>query len=153
MFPSADTSPCSPLPSSGYRGRPSSLFSSREPCGSPPSQVVWGRKTAHHPSRPPPVSLGSRYLPYGAEVGSSPGFTGNPFGSMPRAGDSGDPESSSHIGRPGAAFRQANGVGIRNDETFSELVLHGLLPRCVRFVTRQSPGEWQHSLPACPLRL
>jgi hypothetical protein len=29
--------------------------------------------------------------------------------------------------------------------------LHGLLPCCVRFVTHQSPGEWQHSLLACLL--
>jgi len=60
---------------------------------------------------------------------------------MPRAGDSGDPESSSHVGRPGAAFRQANGVGIRNDETFSELNLHGLLPRCVRFAPASHPAN------------
>src|SRR5260370_2301410 len=46
MFPSADTSACSPLPSSGFRGRPL-----REPCGSPPSQVLWVRKTAR-PSFP-----------------------------------------------------------------------------------------------------
>jgi hypothetical protein len=35
----------------------------------------------------------------------------------------------------------------------SELNLHGLLPCCVRFGTHQSPGEWQHSLPACSLAL
>ena len=50
MFPSTNTSPCSPLPSSGYRGR-----SFRKPCGSPPSLVLWGRKTARHLSATPPV--------------------------------------------------------------------------------------------------
>jgi len=45
MFPSTDTSPCSPLPSSGYRGR-----SFRKPCGSPPSQVHMGVRLLLHPS-------------------------------------------------------------------------------------------------------
>ena len=44
MWPCVDTSTCSPLPSSGYRGRPL-----REPCGFPPSQVLWARKTARLP--------------------------------------------------------------------------------------------------------
>src|ERR1700758_5581670 len=39
-----DASPCSPLPSSGYRGRPF-----REPCGSPPSTVLWVHTTARLP--------------------------------------------------------------------------------------------------------
>jgi hypothetical protein len=39
-----DASTCSPLPSSGYRGRPF-----REPCGFPPSAVLWGRTTARLP--------------------------------------------------------------------------------------------------------
>ena len=52
-----DTSTCSSLPSSGYRGRPL-----REPCGSPPSSVLWNRKTARLPVPAPPVSLGRRRL-------------------------------------------------------------------------------------------
>jgi MFS family permease len=40
-----DAFTCSPLPSSGYRGRPL-----REPCGSPPSSVLWARKTARLPN-------------------------------------------------------------------------------------------------------
>src|ERR1039457_1165104 len=52
-----DTSTCSSLPSSGYRGRPL-----REPCGSPPSQVLLNRKTAPLPLPAPPVSLGGRRL-------------------------------------------------------------------------------------------
>ena len=122
-----DTSPCSSLPSSGCRGRPS-----REPCGSPPSSVLWTRKTARLSVPAPPVSLGSRRLsvrvirfsrgsprppetgclgvgrhlsPDCGETASSPGFTGSPLVSMPRARDSGDPGSTSHGGGPDAAFR------------------------------------------------
>src|SRR5215813_8655762 len=40
-FLSADSYACFPLPSSGFRGRPFPV-----PCGSPPSPVLWGRKTA-----------------------------------------------------------------------------------------------------------
>src|SRR5271169_6690747 len=57
MWRCADTSTCSSLPSSGYRGRPL-----REPCGSPPSSVVWIRKTARLLVPAPPVSLGNRRL-------------------------------------------------------------------------------------------
>src|SRR5215470_18050646 len=39
-----DASTCSPLPSNGYRGRPF-----REPCGSPPSSVLWVHTTARLP--------------------------------------------------------------------------------------------------------
>src|SRR6266705_792030 len=45
---SADAYVCSPLPSGGFRGR---LF--REPCGSPPSPVLWGHKTARPSFRAP----------------------------------------------------------------------------------------------------
>jgi hypothetical protein len=44
MWRCADASTCSPLPSSGSRGRPL-----REPCGSPPLSVLWVRKTARLP--------------------------------------------------------------------------------------------------------
>src|SRR6266705_2437121 len=47
---SADAYVCSPLPSGGFRGR---LF--REPCGSPPSPVLWGHKTARPSFRAPLV--------------------------------------------------------------------------------------------------
>ncbi len=56
----------------------------RKPCGSPPSQVLRGRKTA------PPSVLSRLRSPLAAvlpllraEMGSSPGFMGNPFGNMP----------------------------------------------------------------------
>ncbi len=62
----------------------------------PPDQraarrALWGRKTAR------PSILGRLRSPLAAvlpllraEMGSSPGFIGNPFGNMPRASDSGD---------------------------------------------------------------
>ncbi|MCK7536740.1 MAG: hypothetical protein MZV63_40140 [Marinilabiliales bacterium] len=46
-----------------------------------------------------------------------------------------------------------NGVGIAMNQTISELNPRGLLHSLCTLRTRQSPGEWQHSLPACPLRL
>jgi len=60
---------------------------------------------------------------------------------MPRARDSGDPGPTSHSGCPDTAFRQANSVGIRNEETISELNPHGLLPYCVRFAPASHPAN------------
>ena len=146
-FLSPDTCTCSPLPSSGFRGR-----SFRKPCGSPPSSVLRGRKTTH-----PSVSgrlrspLASALPLSRAEVASSPGFMGNPFGSMPRARDSGDPGATLHSGRPDAAFRLVNGVGVTTCR-ISELNLHGLLPRCVRFAPTSRPVNGNtHYRPACLL--
>ena len=153
------SSTCSSLPSSGYRGRPL-----REPCGSPPSPVLWNRKTARLPFPAPPVSLGDRFsslrvirfpgealVPQGTwffglgkpaqlsgEAGSSPGFTGNPLISMPRASDSGDPGHPRLPALPDAAFRAANGVGIAM-RSISELNPRGLLTRCVRFAPASRP--------------
>jgi len=147
MFPSADTSACSPLPSSGHRGR-----SLRKPCGSPPSQVLRGRKTAR-PSFPVASGLPWQSVPpmVRRRWGSSPGFLGNPFGSMPRARDSGDPGATLHSGRPDAAFRLVNGVSVTTCR-ISELNLHGLLPRCVRFAPTSRPVNGNtHYRPACSL--
>ena len=82
--------------------------------------------------------------------GSSPGFLGNPFGSMPRARDSGDPGATSHIGRPDAAFRLVNGVGIATSRVFGAESSRPASLLCT-LRTHQSPGEWQHSLPVCLL--
>src|SRR6516162_3872387 len=84
-----------------------------------------------YPSLPPLVSLGCRYsssrvclLPWDAlvslgtwfdsgwaepapssgEVESSPGFTGSPLESMPRARDSGDPKATSRYRLPGCCL-------------------------------------------------
>lgn len=82
--------------------------------------------------------------------GSSPGFLGNPFGSMPRARDSGDPGATSHIGRPDAAFRLVNSVGIATSRVFGAESSRPASLLCT-LRTHQSPSEWQHSLPACLL--
>ena len=74
------------------------------------------------------------------EAGSSPGFTGNPLVSMPRASDSGDPGHASRNGVPDAAFRAANGVGIAM-RSISELNPHGLLTHCVRFAPASHPAN------------
>jgi hypothetical protein len=170
-----DTSTCSPRPSSGYRGRPL-----REPCGSPPSSVPWAHKTARLPvaatsgfpwqqvsrvegcslpverpscSRDPVrFGLGGTHAHRSREVGSSPGFTGNPLESMPRARDSGDPAATSHSGCADTALRLVNSVGIaKRTDVGAESSWPAFLLCTLR--TRQSPGKWQHSLPACPLRL
>ena len=172
MWCCADTSTCSSLSSSGCRGRPL-----REPCGSPPSSVVWIRKTARLPVPAPPVALGRRRLrsrvirfsrgqplaprrpgvfglgatrcPDHGEAGSSPGFTGNPLVSMPRASDSGDPGHASRNGVPDTAFRAANGVGIAM-RSISELNPRGLLTRCVRFAPASHPTNGNtRCRPAC----
>src|SRR6201981_3202617 len=84
--------------------------------------------------------------------GSSPGFLGNPFGSMPRARDSGDPGATSHIGRPDAAFRLVTVVGIATSRVFGAESSRPASLLCT-LRTHQSPGEWQHSLPVCLLAL
>jgi hypothetical protein len=140
MFPSADTSACFlvfPLPSSGCRGR-----SSRKPCGSPPSQVLRGRKTAR-PSFPVASGFPWRSVPpvVWRRCRSSPGFLGNPFRSMPRARDSGDPARPRIIGRPVVRVQPSAllTASASQPAEFSELNLHGLLPCCVRFAPTSRP--------------
>jgi hypothetical protein len=166
MFPSVDTSVCFPLPSSG------SLFRARwRRRSSPPSPVLWGRKTPLRPSRqssvsldwtvPPPnasfAPLAGAFVPAGGlvrcgrvdhacslleETMRSPRFLGNPLESVPWSGDSGGSYGNlAYIGCPDAAFGQANNLGSRNGETISELATHGLLPCCLRFAPRVAPGK------------
>jgi hypothetical protein len=73
-----------------------------------------------------------------SKAGSSPGFTGSPFVSMPRASDSRDPGHTSHTGALGTAFRRLNNVGIAM-RSISELNRHGLLTHCVRFAPASHP--------------
>ena len=148
MFPSADMSACSPLPSSGFRGRPL-----REPCGSPPSQVLWVRKTAR-PSFPfasgfpwptvPPMLRRRR----GALLGSWE----IPLEACPELGTPATPAQPRIIGRPDAAFRLVNSVGIATRRVFGAESSRPASLLCT-LRTHQSPGEWQHSLPACVLAL
>src|SRR5215471_3042825 len=72
------------------------------------------------------------------EAGSSPGFTGSPLISMPRASDSGDSERTSHSSAPDTAFHLRYGVGI-TIRPISELFPRGLLTRCVRFAPASRP--------------
>ena len=72
-------------------------------------------------------------------MGSSPGFLGNPFGSMPRARDSGDPGATSHY-RSSEMLPSASLTASASQRAeFSELNLHGLLPCCVRFAPTSHP--------------
>jgi hypothetical protein len=84
--------------------------------------------------------LGATRCPDHGEAGSSPGFTGNPLVSMPRASDSGDSGHASHNGVPDTAFRTENGVGIAM-RSISELNPHGLLTHCVRFAPASHPAN------------
>jgi len=146
MFPSADTSACSPLPSSGCRGR-----SLRKPCGSPLSQVLRGRKTAR-PSFPVTSGFPWRSVPpmmrrrWGALLGSWE----IPLEACPELGTPATPARPRIIGRPSAAFRIVNGVGIATSRVFGAESSRPASLLCT-LRTHQSPGEWQHSLPACLL--
>ena len=136
-FLSPDTCTCSPLPSSGSRGR--SLRSPAVPhlhryCG-------FVRLLVHIRVRLwSPLAIAFTALVSG-EMASSPGFLGNPFGNMPRASDSGDfgpPFAIAVV--PDTAFRHFNDVGIATI-VISELNLHGLLPCCVRFAPTSRPAN------------
>jgi hypothetical protein len=97
-----------------------------------------------HP-RSPLVSLGGRYL-FAEEMGSSLGFLGNPFGSMPGARDSGGHWSVLALAvvhvqpsaRITASASDDNDFGAESSRPAPLLCT----PR-----THQSPGKWQHSLP------
>ena len=125
------------------------------PCGSPAVPHLHGYygvvRLLIHLSRSPPVSLGWPVPPvvrrrWGALLGSWE----IPLEACPELGTPAIPARPRIIGPPDAAFRLVNSVGIATSR-FSELNLRGLLPCCVCFGTHQSPGEWQHSLPACLL--
>jgi len=95
-----DASTCSPLPSSGYRGRPL-----REPCGSPPSTVLLGRKTARLP-----VAAASG-LPW-QQVSARRGFVRFPWGGPSSPGT----WSSSGWARPTPTLRQRQGALLGSQE-------------------------------------
>jgi hypothetical protein len=175
MLLSTDTSACSPLPSSGSRGRPSP-----EPCASPPSSVLWVRKIAPDPSPTPPVSLGRRVprrwmpcsLPGRRILPSRTRFVGTGEPPLFRAGRSGALPGSWEIpvtacpgletpavqeqaranACPDAAFRYADGVGTTTMNDF------GADPRsppsrCVRFAlpVARSGATLATGLPATAL--
>ena len=79
------------------------------------------------------------------------GSWGIPLEACPELGTPATPARPCNSGRPDAAFRLVNGVGIATSR-ISELNLHGLLPCCVRFAPTSRPvnGNTRY-WPACPL--
>ena len=79
------------------------------------------------------------------------GSWGIPLEACPELVTPATPARPRIIGRPDAAFRLVNSVGIAISR-FSELNLHGLLPCCVRFAPTSRPvnGNTRYR-PACPL--
>ena len=147
-FLSSDTCTCSPLPSSGFRGR-----SLRKPCGSPPSQVLRGHKTAR-PSFPVASGFPWQSVPpmVRRRWRALLGFWEIPLEACPELGTPATPARPRIIGRPSAAFRLVNGVGIATSRVFGAESSRPASLLCT-LRTHQSPGEWQHSLPACLLAL
>jgi hypothetical protein len=146
MFPSPDTPACFPLPSRGYRGR-----SLRKPCGSPPSSVLWGRKTAQ-PSIRNPSGRPCGHVPLRCERrwGALLGSWEIPVETCPELVTPATPAQPRNNGPPNAAFRLVNSVGIATSRVFGA-DLHSLFPCCVRFALIGRPVNVQHSLPACLL--
>ena len=120
-------------------------------CGSPPSSVLWGRKTAR-PSFPVASGLPGRSVPpmvrrrWGALLGSWE----IPLEACPELGTPATPARPRVIGRPSAAFRLVNGVGIATSRVFGAESSRPASLLCT-LRTHQSPGEWQHSLLTCLL--
>jgi len=146
MFPSPDTPACFPLPSRGYRGR-----SLRKPCGSPPSSVLWGRKTAQ-PSIRNPSGRPCGHVPLRCERrwGALLGSWEIPVETCPELVTPATPAQPRNNGPPNAAFRLVNSVGIATSRVFGA-DLHSLFPCCIRFALIGHPVKVQHSLPACLL--
>ena len=175
MQPLIDSSPCFPLPSSGYRGRPL-----REPCGSPPSSVLWVRKTARLP-----LAAASGF-PWRQVTSASEVLR---FCRRPSAATADRVRLYSGQTTPHCAKRQGALLGSREVSVKTcpglgtpatpgnnlALMVARILPSALLTAsasqlddfgaepswpasslctlrTRQSPGEWQHSLPACTLR-
>jgi len=64
------------------------------------------------------IGVGECHTRYMEEMESSPAFLGSPCGNVPRARDSGGSSKPRDNGSLDTAFRQANGVGIRNEKRF-----------------------------------
>lgn len=125
------------------------------PCGSPAvphlHRYYGVVRLLVHLSRSSPVSLGDRYLPwYGGDVGALLGSWEIPLEACPELGTPATPARPRIIGRPSAAFRLVNGVGIATRRVFGAESSRPASLLCT-LRTHQSPGEWQHSLPVCLL--
>jgi hypothetical protein len=125
------------------------------PCGSPAvPHLPWYygliRLLVHRSSRlrfPLAASYSLR-----EEMASSPGFLENPFGSMPRARDSGDPGATSRYRSTESCLPPCQRRRHRNQPIFGAESSWPASSLCT-LRTHQSPDEWQHSLPACSLAL
>jgi len=80
------------------------------------------------------------------------GSWGIPLEACPELGTPATPARPRSIGRPDAAFRLVNSVGIAMSQVFGAESSRPASLLCT-LRTHQSPGEWQHSLPACVLAL
>ena len=78
------------------------------------------------------------------------GSWGIPLEACPELGTPATPARPRIIGRPSAAFRLVNGVGIATSRVFGAESSRPASLLCT-LRTHQSPGEWQHSLPVCLL--
>jgi hypothetical protein len=147
-FLSPDTCTCSPLPSSGFRGR------SFQSPAVPHLHRYYGvvRLLLHPwsdayglPWRPGYRSCERRWR---ALLGS----WGIPLEACPELGTPATPARPRNSGRPDAAFRLVNSVGIAISRVFGAESSRPASLLCT-LRTHQSPSEWQHSLPACVLAL
>jgi hypothetical protein len=68
----------------------------------------------------------------------------------PELGTPATPARPRIIGRPSAAFRLVNGIGIATSRVFGA-ESSGPASLLCTLRTHRSPGAWQHSLPACLL--
>src|SRR5260370_27937969 len=146
-FLSPDTCTCSPLPSSGFRGR-----SFRSPAVPHLHRYYEVVRLLLHPYA---VASGRPWLPrfrsseqrWRALLGS----WGIPLEACPELVTPATPARPCNSGRPDAAFRLVNGVGIAISR-FSELSLRCLLPCCERFSPTSRPvnGNTRYR-PACSL--
>jgi hypothetical protein len=132
MCPRIGASRCFPLPSSGYRGRPS------QGPAVPHLRGYYGVvRPLRHPST---VTSGLPWWPvpplrrWEALLGS----WRIPVEACPELETPAAPVRPHPTGRPGTAFRSHNSVGVRHD-SISELNLRGLLPCCVRFAPTGHP--------------
>src|SRR5882762_7626285 len=73
-----------------------------------------------------------------------------PLEACPELGTPATPAQPRIIGRPDAAFRLVNSVGIATSRVFGAESSRPASLLCT-LRTHQSPGEWQHSLPVCLL--
>ena len=80
------------------------------------------------------------------------GSWGIPLEACPELGTPATPARPRNIGRPDAAFRLVNSVGIAISRVFGAESSRPASWLCT-LRTHRSPGEWQHLLPACWLAL